>query len=428
MPLSDERFSHYEDKKSEILFSALSDQIRSTRNLVEDLVTCPKEKFLDILNTKVRAINESASVETQERFLQLQEVEKEIERLQMEDTEAVEDMEAEMNTLEPLYDRWEKIYKEDKRYELRFLENIQVMQASLTAKYKQAEQLGTGDTLRKNVLNFLRQRGVQDLVSDDIMEVGRDTAFTVRATISASAMEKHFRGNLGIFFGGSPVFIVKESPVRDIATENHERLHAVTEGLLRGHPLRHVTNVLSIVETMYPTMGGRVFTTLGRKIPGKYIVDGLHGEIVAALEQAFETDFASEKPTTGGEAILHLFLGMKKGGHDRLLRTFETAGVETIEISRALDNFKKGHANEPKLVAWVESMEKELVKEFRSMARGIESANDYINLMYGDRPNIMYEARLELLTLACFLKPSQYRHADAYMHAWKPPQHLEQEG
>ena len=374
MPLSPERISHYEDKKSEIMFSALSDKIRLTRDLIEDLITCPKDHFIDILNTKVQAIDASVTPEARERFTQLQHVEKEIEQIEARSSESAEDVEAEMKALEPLYTQREKLYKEDKRRELSFLENIHVLQRNLIQKFEQAETFGSGDTLRKSMHEFL-QKQTPGLAPEDIAEVERDTAFTVRATIVANAMEKHFARSLGIFFGGSPVFIVKESSTRDITTENHERLHTVTEGLLRGHPSRHVRNVLELAERMYPIMGDRIFTTLAQKIPGKHIVDGLHGEIVSALEQAFESNFGAEAPTTGAEAFLHLF-GIKKGGPDRFVRAFETAGVETVEILNTFSDFKKRHMNETKLVAWVESMEKELAREFRNMARGIESTND----------------------------------------------------
>lgn len=411
MSLNAERRSHYENKKEQIIFTALSEKIRHTRDLVETLTACPRETFLATLDEKVQSILDAASPKTRNALDTLKALNTEMERINNE-REGVTNR----RKLDELYMQVGTLWKEDTNNALLFLEYVDRLQANLRKKFNQATQFGDGEELRRKTIDFLEERE-EGFPRDAVLGVERDTAFTIRATVSADAMKTYFDDGRGTYFAGSPVFVVNDGPQRDIVTERHERLHAITEGLLAsGYPSRHVMRSLGLVEQFFPKMGDIAIESFGSQVTGKGIVNGLHGELVAALEHAMETDFDAKMPTTESGRLLH-FLGIKDRSSDRLLNAFSTASLETNKVLKAISDFKTQHTYNPALLHWVTDLEQAFRKEFVAMAEGIERAHDVI-MRHSNDQNELANARIELLALACFLKPTQYRHADRYMLKW----------
>ena len=431
-------------QKEGILFKALSNRIAATRNILNKAMTMQGENIEAQLDDLWLSTLDKVP-EDKERFLKTISLENHGNELSEKETELRDELVAatdgsdenakrkikksliELTQRETENERaLEEISKTDTGHSMEFLRNIQSLIENLKEKHRQQKLLSNpGETMIERsaiVLNKLWK----PIRAEDIIECRMQDPFTIVLIIERGRFEKtQGKTTAGKFISGTPYCLIKDGNQTDErGTVRHERIHALSDGILRTkNPvpslLRHIKLIERSTENS-PDLSDKL-----TKMRVFLAIDSLHGEMVAAAEQAMATKSQSLQPSQkiSTEEQLLQAIGYNTSDDElgRLTSAFRTAGRHVLEVLRTLGEKENDYRGSPQMLAAIKKIRADFEQAFLEMARGVEKAAHVIDRLPQD---VKADATEELVTLLCFLPPSKFKHAPDYMRAWSRSKNL----
>jgi len=238
---------------------------------------------------------------------------------------------------------------------------------------------------------------LKDLSAEHVVRVVHGP-FSVSIVVAGNEYDRIFgKKSVGLHFGGTPINIIRHRNYSDEqSTIHHENIHNLTEGSVAiGRPIdRFLRNLKNYTHCRTLSAPENILKSSLRRLSSvRQYVDLLHGEIVAAFEQAEEQGFIYEK--------------FPASHFEKKAWPFNTAGNDAVELVRTI-KLEKKVTDDEKLKSVLQSLEEEIIRRF---VETVEKIQKYLQIA----ESIGGKARDEVETLFYVLRPMQYRHIAAFL-------------
>ncbi len=306
-------------------------------------------------------------------------------------------------------------------------ERFQCLTASLRTKYQQVralEKAGPGapiKALQAAQKEFTHKPLSKAAVKETIVGLF-DVTFRIEdaslQTLGARDQSDDRRFG-GLHFGETPFCCVSDKTVDPIKTMRHERLHNIFSGFVLSAdgptPEQTYTQFIEDQRTDLANPQDEHAAFYAELVPDSFtptrFIDGLHDELLAALEQAEITAFGASGVYSESKrdkaAALHATM-FQNGTYTM----FRTAGIETDRLLALLRKPHPARVRFPKLAAFEDNLEQQISHGMERLQRGLAIGYD---MVHGLQAQGIEEA-LDYFHAACFsLRPSEWSHLPALL-------------
>lgn len=350
--------------------------------------------------------------ESLESFRSMSEEEwEEFEEAGIESIGLEEDSGMEENEVDKLVGEQESM--SDSSGQLKFMAHVRYCLDGLVVKHNAIKNLPNRDIA--SVVNYFYSiRPDYKIDSEKVLRI-EEGNYSLSLVIEADEYERVFgNDSVGLHFTGSSLNVIKDRNDKvglDI-TIRHENVHNLTDdALVTENPIKRFDYLLTTTKAHIARendeVGDYVVQRYLRRLSDeKDFLDLLHGEIVAAFEHAEEHDFSIS--SRGGAAQIAHELSVGKDFLSSAL-SLRTAGSYMLKLVARIKEERKSIGDEDKkLTNALKSLEKNIKKGFMAIVGRMKTYIHVAEVM-GE------EVRNDVETLFFILRPTQYRHVEAYL-------------